>query len=51
MECCENEKFDKAAGMTCCKDMIKELDKVHKAHQELMKKLAAKATKTTKPAK
>ncbi|MCE9524752.1 MAG: hypothetical protein K8R36_01710 [Planctomycetales bacterium] len=43
MECCEHEKFDKAAGMACCKDMVKDLDKVHKAHQDLMKKLAAKA--------
>jgi len=47
IECCENEKFDKAAGMACCKDMVKDLDRIHKAHQELMKKLAAKA----KPAK
>jgi hypothetical protein len=51
IECCEHEKFDKAAGMTCCKDMVKDFDKVHAAHAELMKKLAAKAPKTAKPAK
>ena len=46
IECCEHEKFDKAAGMTCCKDLVKDLDKIHKAHQELMKKLSAKAKAT-----
>ena len=50
IECCENETFDKIAGMACCTDMVKQLDKIHVAHQNLMKKLAAKATKTTKPA-
>jgi hypothetical protein len=50
MECCENETFDKIAGMACCTDMVKQLDKIHAAHQDLMKKLAAKAAKTTKPA-
>jgi len=51
IECCEHEKFDKIAGMACCKDFVKELDKVHAAHQELMKTLAGKHTtpvKTTK---
>jgi hypothetical protein len=42
IECCEHEKFDKIAGMACCKDFVKELDKVHAAHQNLMKTLAAK---------
>jgi len=45
IECCENEKFDKIAGMACCKDFVKDLDKVHASHQELMKTLAAKAPK------
>ena len=42
IECCSNEKFDKIAGMACCKDFVKELDKVHAAHQDLMKVLAGK---------
>ena len=50
IECCENETFDKANGMACCKDMVKQFDKIHAAHQDLMKKLTAKATKTTKSA-
>ncbi len=56
IECCENETFDKIATMACCTDMVKQLDKIHTSHQNLMKKLAAKtaktakATKTTKPA-
>jgi len=50
IECCENEKFDKISGMACCTDMVKQLDKVHAAHQDLMKKLTAKAVKTSKPA-
>ena len=49
IECCENEKFDKIAGMTCCSDLVKELDKIHTEHQDLMRKLtrqsAAPATK------
>jgi hypothetical protein len=49
IECCEHEKFDKIAGMACCKDFVKELDKVHAAHQELMKTLGAKHT--AKPTK
>jgi hypothetical protein len=44
-ECCEHEKFDKVAGMACCTDLVKQLDKVQAAHKDLMKKL------TTKPAK
>ncbi len=51
IECCENEKFDKIAGMACCTDMVKQLDKIHAAHQDLMKKLAAKAPKAAKAAK
>ena len=50
IKCCENETFDKVAGMACCTDMVKQLDKIHAAHQDLMKKLAAKAAKTTKAA-
>ena len=50
IECCESEKFDKIAGMACCTDMVKQLDKIHAAHQDLMKKLTAKAAKTAKPA-
>ena len=50
IECCENEKFDKVAGMACCTDLVKQLDKVHAAHQSLMKKLTAKPTATAKPA-
>ena len=49
IECCEDEKFDKIATMTCCSDFVKELDKVHAEHQDLMRKLsrqpAAPATK------
>lgn len=44
IECCENEKFDKIAGMACCADLVKQLDKIHAAHQALMKKLTAKPT-------
>jgi hypothetical protein len=51
IECCENEKFDKIAGMACCKDFVKELDKVHAAHQELMKTLAGKHTAPAKVTK
>ena len=39
------------AGMACCKDLVKEIDKVHAAYADLMKRLAAKAPKTAKPAK
>jgi hypothetical protein len=42
IECCANEKFNKVAGMACCTDMVKQLDKIHAAHQALMKKLTAK---------
>ena len=47
--CCENQKFDKIATMTCCADLVKQLDKVHADHVALMKKLAAKYAAT--PAK
>jgi hypothetical protein len=40
--CCENEKFDKIATMTCCTDLVKELDKVHADHVAFMKKLSQK---------
>lgn len=40
--CCEAQKFDKIATMTCCTDLVKQLDKVHADHVALMKKLAAK---------
>ena len=39
--CCENQKFDKVATMSCCTDLVKELEKVHADHVALMKKLAA----------
>ncbi len=45
IECCASEKFDKVAGMECCIVMVKQLDKIHAAHQELMKKLTAKPAK------
>jgi hypothetical protein len=49
IECCENETFDKAAGMACCKDFAKDIDKVNAAHQLLLKTLATKqAAKATK---
>lgn len=41
--CCEHETFDKAAAMTCCADLVKQLDKVHAGHVELMKNLTAKS--------
>jgi len=48
--CCEAQKFDKIATMTCCTDLVKQLDKVHAEHVALMKKLAAKyATTPAKP--
>jgi hypothetical protein len=40
--CCENQTFDKIATMTCCTDLVKQLDKVHAEHVSLMKKLSAK---------
>jgi hypothetical protein len=40
--CCENQKFDKVAAMTCCTDLMKQLDKIHAEHQALMKRLAGK---------
>lgn len=48
--CCENQKFDKIATMTCCTDLVKQLDKVHADHVALMKKLAARySTSSAKP--
>jgi hypothetical protein len=47
--CCEHEKFDKIATMSCCTDLVKQLDKVHADHVALMKKLTAKYAAT--PAK
>jgi flagellar motility protein MotE (MotC chaperone) len=47
--CCENQKFDKIATMTCCTDLVKQLDKIHADHVALMKKLATKVAAT--PAK
>jgi len=41
--CCENQKFDKIATMTCCTDLVKQLDKVYAEHAALMKKLAGPA--------
>jgi hypothetical protein len=40
--CCEQEKFDKIAGMTCSTDLVKQLDKVHAALQALMQELLGK---------
>jgi hypothetical protein len=40
--CCEKETFDKVAGMACCTDLVKQLDKVHASHVALMKQLATK---------
>jgi flagellar motility protein MotE (MotC chaperone) len=40
--CCENQKFDKIATMSCCTDLVKQLDKVHADHAALMKKLSQK---------
>lgn len=40
--CCENVKFEKVGAMTCCTNLVKELDKVHAEHVALMKKMAAK---------
>ncbi len=56
IECCANEKFDKIAGMACCKDLVKQLDKIHADHQKLMQKLSGKpaapaATKSPAPMK
>jgi hypothetical protein len=51
VECCENETFDKIAGMACCKDLVKDLDKIHADHQKLMQKLSGKpaARSATRP--
>ena len=47
--CCENQKFDKIATMTCCTDLVKQLDKVHADHVALMKKLSQKYATPAKP--
>jgi len=48
--CCENEKFDKIATMTCCTDLVKQLDKIHAEHVVLMQKLSNKyGAPTVKP--
>ena len=47
--CCEDQKFDKIKTMSCCTDLVKQLDKVHADHVALMKKLATKYAAT--PAK
>jgi hypothetical protein len=39
--CCENEKFDKIATMSCCSDLVKQLEKVYADHVALMNKLTA----------
>ena len=47
--CCENQAFDKIATMSCCSDLVKQLDKVHADHVALMRKLATKdATQAAK---
>lgn len=45
LECCKEEKFDKAMAMTCCTDLAKQLGKVHEDHIALMKKLSQKHAK------
>jgi hypothetical protein len=40
--CCENQKYDKIATMTCCTDLVKDLNKVHADHVALMQKLGQK---------
>ena len=47
--CCENQKFDKVATMTCCTDLVKQLDKVHADHVAMMKKLSQKYAAPGKP--
>ena len=42
IKCCENQTFDKIATMTCCKDLVKDLDKIHAEHAALMQRLAKK---------
>jgi hypothetical protein len=39
--CCEDQKFDKIKTMSCCTNLVKQLDKVHAEHVALMKKLPA----------
>ena len=45
IECCKDEKFDKAMAMTCCTDLSKDLGKIHADHVALMKKLSTKHAK------
>jgi len=40
--CCEDQKFDKIKTMSCCTDLVKQLDKVHADHVALMRKLSQK---------
>jgi hypothetical protein len=48
--CCEHEKFDKIATMSCCTDLVKQLDKIHAGHVDLMTKLTGKtAAPAAKP--
>jgi hypothetical protein len=42
IDCCKEEKFDKAMAMTCCTDLSKQLGKIHADHVALMKKLSTK---------
>lgn len=45
IECCKDEKFDKAMAMTCCTDLSKQLGKIHADHVALMKTLGQKHAK------
>jgi len=45
--CCESQTFDKVATMACCKDLVKDLDKIHAEHVALMSKLATKYSAPT----
>ena len=47
--CCERQTFDKIATMSCCTDLVKELDKVHADHIALMKKLGQKYAAANPP--
>jgi flagellar motility protein MotE (MotC chaperone) len=42
ISCCEDQKFDKIKTMSCCTDLVKQLDKVHGEHVALMRKLSQK---------
>jgi hypothetical protein len=41
-DCCQNEPYDKVAAMTCCSDLVKQLDKIKTEHAALMRKLVQK---------